>query len=432
MTEFSTTALIVLLGILIAMSAFFSGSETALMTLNRYRLRHLAKTGHRGARLAEFLLKRPDRLIGVILLGNNLVNISAASIATIIGLKLYGEIGIAIATGALTIIILIFAEVLPKTLAALHPESLAFPAAYLYRVLLVPLYPVVFLINLITNSLLRIFGVSPEEAANHSLSSEELRTVVAEAGAMIPRRHQRMLLSLLDLERETVEDIMVPRNEIMGIDLDDDWEKIMQVLVTNQHTRLPLYRGGIDDLVGIVHLRRVLSVFTEGNLNQNTLLELAREPYYIPEGTPLNQQLVNFQKLKRRIGFVVDEYGDILGLVTLEDILEEIIGEFTTDPSMRTRHVHMDGDNHYLADGSATIRHLNKAMGWRLPSRGPKTLNGLIVEHFEDIPKVGTLINLDGYVLEIAELQANVVKTVRIQPPAKAGKKKKKSKPPAS
>lgn len=426
MTDISTTTLFILLGILIALSAFFSGSETALMTLNRYRLRHLAKTGHRGARLAEFLLKRPDRLIGVILLGNNAVNLTAGSIATLIGLQLFGEFGIAIATGALTIVILIFAEVLPKTLAALNPELLAFPASFVYRVLLVPLYPVVWLINLVTNSLLRLIGVSPDEAADHSLSSEELRTVVAEAGAMIPRRHQRMLLSILDLEKAIVEDIMVPRNEIMGIDLDDDWEQIMQVLVTNQHTRLPLYRGSIDDLIGIIHLRRVLSLLSQDELNKNSLLELAREPYYIPEGTPLNRQLVSFQKRKRRIGFVVDEYGDILGLVTLEDILEEVVGEFTTDPSMRTRHVHMDGDNRYLADGSATVRHLNKAMGWQLPSKGPRTLNGLIVEYFEDIPKPGTLITLNDYSLEIAEIQGNVVKTVRIQPPVrKSGKRKK-------
>ena len=408
-----------LLGILVVLSGFFSGSETGLMTLNRYRLKHLSKTGHGGARRAAGLLERPDRLIGVILLGNNLVNIGASAVATVIGIRLYGELGILAATVVLTLVILIFSEVTPKTLAALHPERIAFPAAYVYGPMLRLVWPVVYAINLVTNGILKLVRVSPEDAAAHSLSSEELRTVVTEAGAMIPRRHQQMLLSILDLEQATVEDIMVPRNEIMGIDLSQDWEAVLGQLVSNEHTRLPIYDGSIDELKGIVHLRRVLALLAEEKLTKDSMLALAREPYFVPEGTPLNQQLLNFQNQKRRIGFVVDEYGDIQGLVTLEDILEEIVGEFTTDPATRVKNVYLDADDSYLVDGTVTLRALNRAMGWRLPVDGPKTVNGLVTEYLETIPQAGVSFKIGKYVLEIAQTRANVVKTVRIKPPVK-------------
>ena len=420
MDDIPLSVLFGLLGTLLVLSAFFSGSETALMTVNRYRLRHLAKSGHRGASLASRLLERPDRLIGVILLGNNLVNIGASAIATIIGMRLYGDAGIAIATGLLTLLVLIFSEVTPKTLAALHPERIAFPASFVYWPMLRLLYPLVWLINLIANAVLRLIGVTPEDAAMHSLSSEELRTVVAETGAMIPQRHQRMLLSILDLEKATVEDIMVPRNEIVGLDLSDPIETIVDELSRSQHTRLPLFDGSVEELKGVVHLRRVISAATEGRLTHDTLLSLAREPYYIPESTPLNQQLLNSQNQKRRIGFVVDEYGDIQGLVTLEDILEEIVGEFTTDPATRMKNVYLDADGTYLVDGSVTVRSLNRTMGWKLPLGSARTLNGLILEQLEDIPKPGTTLQLRQYVLEIAQTKANAVKMVRIRPPGNA------------
>ncbi|MBR9814671.1 HlyC/CorC family transporter [bacterium] len=409
--------------VLIALSAFFSSSETALMTINRYRLRHMANSGHRAARLASTLLERPDRLIGVILLGNNFVNIMASSIATIIGLRLFGEAGLALAMGVLTLVILIFAEVTPKTMAALHPERIAFPASYVYWVLLRVLYPFVWMVNLLSNGVLRLLGVTPEDAAEHSLSSEELRTVVAETGAMIPQRHQRMLLSILDLEKATVEDIMVPRNEIVGIDLEDREDTILHALRNSQHTRLPVFEGAIDELHGIVHLRRLIDLTAEhAPLDKDKLRELAREPYFIPEGTPLNQQLLNFQNQKRRIGFVVDEYGDIQGLVTLEDILEEIVGEFTTDPATRMRNVFLDADGSYLVDGTANVRTLNRTMGWKLPTNGPRTLNGLILEALEYIPTPGTELQLNQYALEVTKTQANAVKTVRVRPPRKIAK----------
>ena len=395
------------------------------MTLNRYRLRHLQRSGHKGARRAAKLLERPDRLIGVILFGNNLVNIAAASIATLIGYRLYGDAGVAAATGILTVLILVFAEVTPKTLAAIHPERIAFPASYVYGPLQKLFYPAVYVINLMANRLLRLVGVTPEQAAEHSLSTEELRTVVSEAGAMLPRRHQKMLLSILDLENVTVEDIMVPRNEIMGIDIEDEWDTIQNLLVYNQHTRLPLYRGSIDNLVGIVHLRRVLALQADNRLSKESLLELAREPYFIPENTALNHQLVNFQKRKRRVGFVVDEYGDIQGLVTLEDILEEIVGEFTSEPDARLKEVTRQADGSYLVEGSINIRSLNKSMNWALPQSdtGPKTLNGLIIEHLENIPEPGVSLQIENYRFEITEANPNSVVAVRITPPA--GKKEK-------
>lgn len=410
-----------LLFFLIILSGCFSGSETGLMTLNRYRLRHLQRTGHRGAKKAAELLDRPDRLIGVILFGNNLVNIAASAIVTLIGYRLYGDLGVFIATIFLTVVILLFAEVTPKTLAAIHPERIAFPAAHVYKPLLKLLYPIVFIINLLANGILKLFGVTPEQASEHSLSSEELKTVVSEAGAMIPRRHQKMLVSILDLEKVTVEDIMVPRNEISGIDIEDDWDDILEKLIKNQHTRLPIFKGSIDNLVGIVHLRRVLNLFADERLDKETLLNLAREPYFVPEGTPLNQQLLNFQNQRRRIGFVVDEYGDIQGLVTLEDILEEIVGEFTSDPATRTKEILRENDGSYLVDCSVTVRTLNKSMNWKLPvsEAGPKTINGLILEHLENIPEAGTSMQIEDYILEIVETTASAVKTVRVMPRGK-------------
>lgn len=387
------------------------------MSINRYRMNHLARKGHGGATRAAKLLERPDRLIGLVLLGNNLVNIAASAVATVIGIQLLGDLGILVSTVALTIVVLIFSEVTPKTLAALHPERIAYPAAYVLMPLLRVVWPAIWMINFACNGILKLFGVSAEDATTHSLSSEELRTVVVEAGALIPHRHQQMLLSILDMEKATVEDIMIPRNEIVGIDISKSWPEILEQLVHNQHTRLPIFNGSIDELQGIVHMRRVLALVSEDNLDKDALLALAREPYFVPEGTPLNQQLLNFQNQQRRIGFVVDEYGDIQGLVTLEDILEEIVGEFTTDPATRVKNVYMDSDDSYLVDGTVTLRSINRAMGWKLPLDGPKTMNGLITEHLETIPQTGTKLKVGKYVLEIAQTRANLVQTVRVKPP---------------
>jgi Mg2+/Co2+ transporter CorB len=420
LNDFPLVPLLITLFLLILASGFFAGSETALMAINRYRLRHMAKNGSRGARYAEKLLEHPDRLIGMILLGNIAVHSASTAIVTYITLELYGNAWIAVTTGIVTVFILIFGEIAPKTLGALHPERVAIPSSYIYMPLQWLLTPVIYVINLLSNGVLRIFGVSPEDAVNHSLSTEELRSVVAEAGALVPQRHQRMLLSILDLEKASVEDIMVPRNEIMGLDISEPWEKVREDIITSQHTRLPVFHGSIDGLKGVVHLRRLVSLAAESRLNEESLLSLAREPYFIPEGTPLNQQLLNFQNQKRRIGFVVDEYGDIQGLVTLEDILEEVVGEFTSDPATSMKNVYADNDGSYRVVGSATVRSLNRKLGWKLPINGPKTLNGLILEKLENLPQPGRKIVVAGYEIEITDTRSNAVKGARVWPPASA------------
>jgi Mg2+/Co2+ transporter CorB len=416
MEEIPLNILIAALVVMILLSAFFSGSETAMMSLNRYRLRHLVKNKHRGAMLTQALLSRPDRLIGLILLGNNFVNIAASSLTTIIFYRLMGETGIAIGAGLLTLVILIFGEVTPKTLAIMHPERIAFPVAYVLTLLLRLMYPIVWLTNGISNSLIKIFGITPQETAMQQLSRDELRTVVNEAGALIPRRHQRMLLSILDLEHVTVEDIVIPRSDIVGIDLDNDLDEILRLLTTSQHTRLPVYRENIDNVLGIIHVRNALHLIAQKNLTKETLQDIAREAYFVPEGTSLHTQLLNFQRQKRRIALVVDEYGDILGLVTLEDILEEIVGEFTTDSSTTLRDIHPQEDGSFLVDGSITVRELNRLTDWGLPTDGPKTLNGLIIEHMEFIPEPGTSLLIAGYPVEIVQTSANAVKTAKIYP----------------
>ncbi|MEP6133123.1 CNNM domain-containing protein, partial [Marinobacter sp.] len=314
MNETSLTALFIILAGLILLSAFFSSSETGMMSLNRYRLKHMAKTGHRGARRAQSLLNRTDQLIGVILIGNNFVNIFASAIATVIAIRIWGDAGIAIATVLLTIVILIFAEVTPKTLAALFPEKIAFPASHVLGPLLKLLYPVVWAVNLFTGAILKIIGVSADDAANEHLSREELRTLVNEAGALIPAKHKDMLVSILDLEKVTVNDIMVPRNEVVGIDLDDDLDTILRQLRSSQHTRLPVFKGDINNIQGVLHLRNASKLLLHDEINKAMLMQLCREPYFIPESTPLNTQLINFQKEKRPFGIVLDEYGEALGL----------------------------------------------------------------------------------------------------------------------
>jgi len=406
-------ALIGLLVTLLVLSAFFSGSETALMSLNRYQLRHKAREGHRGAVLAERLLKRPDRLIGLILLGNNLANFSMVAVVTLMAVQIGGEPAVAIATGVLTLIVLIFAEAAPKTLAALHPEKLAFPASIIYYPLLKITYPIVWLTNAASNGVLYLFGVRGDDAQLHSLSQEELRTIVHEAGGRISNRYRRMLISILDLEKVTVDDVMVPHNEIIGIDLDDDINDIERIVEESEHTRLPVYRDNIDQVIGILHMRR-LATLAQRSFDQDTLIELLDEPYFVPEGTPLSTQLVQFQRRRKRIALIVDEYGDIQGIVTLEDILEEIVGEFTTDPGDNDDDVIKDGANTWLVDGTANIRELNRSQEWELPTDGPKTINGLILELLETIPNPRTCLKINGYPIEIIESDDTRIRTVRV------------------
>ncbi|KFZ28871.1 hypothetical protein IDAT_06625 [Pseudidiomarina atlantica] len=420
MDEIATSTLLIILGLLLLLSAYFSGSETGMMSINRYRLRHLAQQNHAGAKRVQYLLDRPDRLIGLILIGNNLVNIAASAIATVLCIRWFGDAGIAIATFGLTILVLIFSEVTPKTIAALHPERVAFPSSFILKPLLTIAYPVVVGVNFITNGFMRIIGVNPNNTLGHAaLSSEELRTVVNEAQSMIPSSHQDMLLSILDLEKVTVEDVMIPRSEISGIDVQNDFKSIIKQLSQAQYTRLLLYRGEIDDAIGFLHARDIMQIVTKTNSDTDKaeLIRAAREIYYIPEGTPLNVQLLKFQHNKERIGLVVDEYGDIQGLVTLEDILEEIVGDFTTSITPAPSDlVKPQDDGSLLVEGNANLRDLNKELNWELPTDGPKTVSGLIIELFGDIPQQPMCMRIEGYALEIIESSESMVKQVRFLP----------------
>ena len=417
MDHISTSTLFIILGVLILISAYFSSSETGMMSLNRYRLRHLEKQNHRGAKRVSKLLARPDRLIGLILIGNNLVNVFASLVSGIIFERYYGDAGIFYAGLLLTLVILIFAEVTPKTLAALYPEKIAFPSSILLNILLKILYPFVVLTNGITNGILAILGINQEQREQHSLSTEELRTVVNESAALLPKRDQDMLTSILDLEKVTVEDIMIPRNELSGIDINDDWYIIQKQLTHSTHTRVLLYRDSIDDVVGYVHVRDALKLLSKNQFTKASLLRAVRELYFIPENTPLNVQLLKFQDAKERLGLVVDEYGDIQGLVTLEDILEEIVGDFTTTMTPTpSDEVQAQPDGSVLVDGSATIREMNKEMNWHFPTDGPKTLNGLITEILEDIPQEKISLRIAGYPVEIVDVNDNMIKIVRVMP----------------
>ena len=416
MSELPLGLLLMVLVALIIISGFFSGSETGLMALNKYRLRHLVRDKHPGALRAHRLLEHPDRLISLILLGNNAVNIMITLLAAIIMLRIFGELSVITSTIILTFIMVLFAEVTPKTLAALHPERFAFPATWILSPLMRIGYPVVWFFNKLTHGIFKLLRIDVSQRDSMHLSPEELRTVVIEAGSMIPLSHQEMLLSILDLEQVTVDDIMVPRGEIVGIDIEDEWQSILDQLYSAQHTRIPVYRGDINHVIGIVHLRRTIKLLTEENFSRETLLEIVPEAYFVPESTPLHTQLLNFQRAKRRIALVVDEYGDVQGLVTLEDILEEIVGEFTTDPAASIKEVHPQEDGTWLVDGTANIRELNKLLGWHLPLDGPKTLNGLILEHLETIPETGTSLKIEGYTIDIMQVSENGVKTVKFYP----------------
>ncbi len=417
MNDISIGLLILIVLLMIVVSAFFASTETALMSLNRYRLRHKAQSGNRSARLTEHLLAKPDRLIGVILLGNTFANVGTATLTTILALRVYGESGLVAASVIASIMMFIFGDLAPKTFGALHPERLALASSWIYVVLDKVLYPVVWCANLAANSLLRIFGVTSQQVSHHSLSSDELRTVVTEAASFIPKDRQRMLTSILDLEKITVEDIMIPRNDIAAINASDDWDDILEQLRSSPHTRLPVYEDTLDNMVGILHLKIVAQRLAHGELGKDELIGLARarEPLFVPAGTSLNTQLLNFQRNRRRIAIVVNEYGDVQGLVTLEDLLEEIVGEFTTDPATLHREIHQEANGSYVVSGSINIRTLNRTLGWTLPTDGPRTLNGLIFEHLEAIPEPGTSLKLGPYAVEIMQTADNVVKMARLR-----------------
>ena len=400
-------------------SAFFSIAETSMMSLNRYRLRHLAKGGHRGARLASVLLSKTDKLLGVILLGNNLANAAAATLVAVISVQLFGdgEWVLMLGTLAVTFAILVFSEISPKVFAAAHPEKLAFACSYILYPLLKVAYPAVWFVNLFVAGLLRIFGIKINFAeTSHSISMEELRSIVLEAGSFIPKKHRAILLNLFELEKITVDDVMTAHTQIEAVNFDDPLETILQHLSSSHHTRLPVRQGPAEEIIGVIHIRKVLNQLRNGELDLEALQAVVTEPYFIPSGTPLYTQMQQFQENQQRIGLVVDEYGELKGLITLEDILEEVIGDFTTQSPLHASSYRQEEDGSWLADGSSSLRNLNKKLGLSLPLDGPRTLNGLVLEHFEDIPDPGTSFKIGNHTLEIVQTQDRIVKSVRIYP----------------
>ena len=397
--------------LLLCSSAYFSGTETAMMAINRYRLKHLVKKKHRAARISNKLLRYPDRLLGVILIGNNLVIFTAATIATIIGMRLFGDTGVLLAPWVLTATFLVFAEVAPKTLAAERPERWAFKAVYvlepIQRLLVIP----VKMVNLLSNAIVRLF-LKNEPAQSDSLSTDELRTVVNEGAKGVGER-QNMMVRLLDLEQVSVNDIMIPRGEIEAIDIDSEMNEIVEVASNSQYTLLPIYKESINNIIGILHLRRLARFMGSNEFSKSDLMQLTREPYYIPEATSLDKQLIRFQAEKQRIALVVDEYGELQGLVTIEDILEEIVGEFTSDFSANIPEILPQDDDSFVIDGGALLRDINRALDWELPISGPKTLNGLVLEHLETIPEENLCIQINDYQIETLQLSDNMVKNLK-------------------
>jgi len=419
----STSTLIIILILLVIISAYFSASETGMMTINRYRLRHQAKQGNRSARRVERLLEKPDRLLSLILIGNNLVNIVASALGTIVGMRLYGNAGVAIATGVLTFVILIFAEVMPKTIAALYPQQVAFPSSFLLRPLAKICLPIVWAFNAITLILMRCIGIRGTVIRSDAVSKEELKTIVNESKGKLSRRNQDMLISILDLDKVSVDEIMVPRTEIFGIDINDDWKSILRQLTHSPHGRIVLYRDSLDDAIGMLRVREAYRLMIEKQeFTKQMLIKAADKVYFVPDSTPLNLQLVNFQRNNEKVGLIVDEYGDIQGLISVEDILEEIVGDFTTSmsPSL-AEEVTRQPDGSLLIEGSANIREINKALNLALPEEGARTINGLLLEELGDIPTLNTLVTIGHYQFEVIAIGENVIKTVKLLPLKPAG-----------
>ena len=399
---------------LLVLSAFFSGSETSMMSLNPYRLRHQRKKSA-GARRAAKLLSMPDRLIGLILIGNNAVNILAAIIANMLAIYYVGEAAAPwVATATLTILVLVFSEVTPKTIAAQNPEWFAFKASHILKPLLQLLTPLVWAINKLTNTFVGILGFDPNKDRDDSLDSEELKSLVDLSGHKISNSNQGMLRAILDLDNMTVEDIMIPRNEVSGLDLEESIEDLMKQILSCEYTRQPVYSGDINNIIGIFHVRKANHLLRAETITHKAIKRFADEAYFIPESTKLTTQLLNFKKMRSRFAIVVDEYGEVQGLVTLEDILEEIVGDFTTNEADRVEEVIAQKNGSFLIDGTATIRDINKITHWSLPLNGPKTMNGLVLEQLESIPDGNVSFNINNFKFETVEINGNRVKKVAV------------------
>jgi Mg2+/Co2+ transporter CorB len=422
--EVPLSAQLTALAILLVISAFFSIAETSMMAINRYRLRAMVRLGSRAAKRVSDLLARTDRLLGVILLGNNLVNAAAATLVGVITIRLFGDNRLALGLGTLgvTFLILVFAEITPKVIGATFPEKIALPLSYVLGPLLKFLYPIVWFVNLFSLVLLAILRMKPQTGGeSQRLSQEELRSLVLEHSHIIPKKHAAILVNLFDLDRITIEDVMTPRAQIEAIDLELPEAELLGQIATSYHTRLPVYRGELGNLIGVLHLRRAIALLREGELDKAALVELLTEPYFIPTDTQALTQLQYFQENRQRFAFVVDEYGELQGLVTLEDIIEEIIGEFTTTaPVKASAGFAWDEADSALVEGAASLRELNRKLGLNLPLEGPKTLNGLIIDHLQGIPEAGVSVKIGDVPMEILQTQDRVVKTVRLFKPLPA------------
>lgn len=385
-----------------------------MMAVNRYRIKTQADGGNRSAKLVIKLLEAPDKLLGTILFGNNVANIAASTLATVIGLRMFGDVGLAYAPLLLVFLVLIFAEVAPKTLAAINPERIAFPAAWILALLQIVLAPFVWLVKFFSNGLLRLLGVQVQ-AQNDALSTEELRAAVNESSGLLDNSHQDMLLRILEMEKVSVEDVMVPRSDMQAIDLDDDWDEIVEQLATSHHTRVPVFKGSMDNFIGVAHIRKLFYLSQMADFNKDTMLSMIREPYFIPENTSVTHALKNLQEKRRRFGIVVDEYGDIKGLVTLELILEEVVGDFTTTAPGMDDDITEEADGSYLVRGNAYLRDINRQLQWHLPTEKAKTVNGLIIDQLEDIPEASTCFKINGYMVEIVQSRDTSVYIARLK-----------------
>ena len=422
MEDISLLTLYVTLAVLLVVSAFFSISETSMMALNRYRLKHLTQSGVRGARLVSDLLAKTDKFLGVVLLGNNLINAASALLVGLIAERYLGqnELSLFVATTVAAFVILVFSEITPKILGATYPERIALPSAYVLAPLLRVSQPVVWFVNLFVQTLLVLMRLKPAPGhGEQKLTVEELRALVLET-SYLPQKHQSILMNLFDLEAITVDDVMVPRNHIEAVDLSSPLEQIQQQIATAHHRRMLVYQDHLDEVVGTLRVRSALTMVQKGELTKEKLREHMRDPYFVPAGTPLFSQIQNFQEQQDRLSLVVDEYGELLGLVTMEDILEELIGEFTTQSPLQAGGFVKQSDGSYLVEGATLLRELNRKLGFNFPLDGPKTLNGLILEYLQDIPVPATSIKIAGHALEIVQTHDRVVKAVRILPPVAA------------
>ena len=394
------------------MSAFFSGSETSMMAINRYRLKHLVKEKNKSAKRVSRLLERTDRLLGVILIGNNFTHTLSTALATVVAIRLWSDSAVLAVTVFMTIIMIIFAEVMPKTIAALKPESIAFPASYLLKPLSKLLSPLITLVSFVSNNVTKLMGIDLDNADKDELKPEELRTLLQTSG--VPKRQEEMLMGIFDMDYLSVNDVMIPKNEIIGIDLNDEIEDILKQLQIIDFTYIPCYEDSIDNIQGFLSLNKKADFLGNKIQSKENLKAELREPLFVPENTPLYKQLANFQSSGRRVGLIVDEYGDIEGIITLRAILEIIVGEITTE-SIEKMDIMPQADGTYLIEGNVMVREVNRRLEWELPTEGPKTLSGLILEEVQTIPDTNIGLTIDGYRIETVLIKDNVIKLTKIK-----------------